>query len=346
MTESPRNSMHKFSPRRIFRGRGKTWMVPVAMLVIVLAVIAGALVMHSVSQRHLQLDDGTVWVTSQADQKAARYNVRLREPDASVNAQSQNFDIAQHDGDAILAEPQKASGINQSTMGTADSTATTAAMRTLVGGRTAAIIDTDRGDVWVGGADGVAHISPTTATATMSLGGGGRIAIAADGTVYGLDARTAKVYAVGAGSNTAHGIATLNQGEPIAADSFTVIDGQPVASSGNRLYFGRNHVTVDGVGTLALQAPPTDTGERSQRGWVAAAAPGALVTMPLNEGAEPVVHRTTGTGEAAQPVSVNGCVYGAWSQTARNYATVCSANGKPDMLDLQAITATSIFVFV
>lgn len=52
--------MHKFSPRRIFRGRGKTWMVPAAMLVIVLAVIAGALVMHSVSQRHLQLDDGIV----------------------------------------------------------------------------------------------------------------------------------------------------------------------------------------------------------------------------------------------------------------------------------------------
>ena len=50
--------MHKFSPRRIFRGRGKTWMVPAAMLVIVLAVIAGALVMHSVSQRHLQLDNG------------------------------------------------------------------------------------------------------------------------------------------------------------------------------------------------------------------------------------------------------------------------------------------------
>lgn len=160
MTESPRNSMHKFSPRRIFRGRGKTWMVPAAMLVIVLAVIAGALVMHSVSQRHLQLDDGTVWVTSQADQKAARYNVRLREPDASVTAQSPNFDIAQHGGDVILAEPQKASGIDQSTMGTADATATTSTMRTLVGGRTAAIIDADRGEVWVGKADGIAHLSP------------------------------------------------------------------------------------------------------------------------------------------------------------------------------------------
>ena len=341
MTESPRNSMHKFSPRRIFRGRGKTWMVPAAMLVIVLAVIAGALVMHSVSQRHLQLDDGTVWVTSQADQKAARYNVRLREPDASVTAQSPNFDIAQHGGDVILAEPQKASGIDQSTMGTADATATTSTMRTLVGGRTAAIIDADRGEVWVGKADGIAHLSPTTATATMKLGTGGRIAIAADGTVYGLDAHTAKVYTVGAGSNTAHEIVTLNEGEPIAADSFTVVDGQPVASSGNRLYFGRSHITVDGVGTLTLQAPPADTDDRSQRGWVAAAAPGALVTMPLNEGAKPAIHRTAGTGEAAQPVSVNGCVHGAWSQTARNYATVCSANGEPDMLDLQAITATA-----
>ena len=36
----------------------------------------------------------------------SRYNVRLREPDASVTAQSPNFDIAQHGGDVILAEPQ------------------------------------------------------------------------------------------------------------------------------------------------------------------------------------------------------------------------------------------------
>ncbi|MCC2711446.1 hypothetical protein LK479_18900, partial [Erysipelatoclostridium ramosum] len=81
--------------------------------------------------------------TSQADQKAARYNVRLLAPDASVTAQSPNFDIAQHGGDVILAEPQKASGIDQSTMGTADATATTSTMRTLVVGRTAAIIDAD-----------------------------------------------------------------------------------------------------------------------------------------------------------------------------------------------------------
>ena len=70
----------------------------------------------------------------------------------------------------------------------------------------------------MGKADGIAHLSPTTATATMKLGTGGRIAIAADGTVYGLDAHTAKVYTVGAGSNTAHEIVTLNEGEPIAAD--------------------------------------------------------------------------------------------------------------------------------
>lgn len=45
-------------------------------------------------------------------------------------------------------------------MGTADATATTSTMRTLVGGRTAAIIDADRGEVWVGKADGIAHLSP------------------------------------------------------------------------------------------------------------------------------------------------------------------------------------------
>ena len=186
MTESPRNSMHKFSPRRIFRGRGKTWMVPAAMLVIVLAVIAGALVMHSVSQRHLQLDDGTVWVTSQADQKAARYNVRLREPDASVTAQSPNFDIAQHGGDVILAEPQKASGIDQSTMGTADATATTSTMRTLVGGRTAAIIDATAARYGWEKPMASRTSPPPQPPRRSNSAPAAESAIAADGTVYGL----------------------------------------------------------------------------------------------------------------------------------------------------------------
>ncbi len=194
-----------------------------------------------------------------------------------------NFDIAQHGGDVILAEPQKASGIDQSTMGTADATATTSTMRTLVGGRTAAIIDADRGEVWVG-RPMASRTSPppqpprrSTRHRRPNRHRRGRHRL-----------RPRRPHGKGVHRrgwfNTAHEIVTLNEGEPIAADSFTVVDGQPVASSGNRLYFGRSHITVDGVGTLTLQAPPADTDDRSQRGWVAAAAPGALVTMPLNEG--------------------------------------------------------------
>ena len=71
-----------------------------------------------VTRHHVQLDDGTVWVTSLANQKAARFNVKNREADASVVSSSPRFDIAQHNGDTILTETTKASTIKASTVST------------------------------------------------------------------------------------------------------------------------------------------------------------------------------------------------------------------------------------
>lgn len=53
------------------------------MLLLLLGIVAGAVIVSSVTQRHVQLDDGTVWVTSLKDRKAARFNVRNRDADAA-----------------------------------------------------------------------------------------------------------------------------------------------------------------------------------------------------------------------------------------------------------------------
>lgn len=56
----------------------RRWITPIIMLMAGPGIVAGALIISSVTQQHVQLDDGTVWITSLKDRKAARFNVRQR----------------------------------------------------------------------------------------------------------------------------------------------------------------------------------------------------------------------------------------------------------------------------
>ncbi len=120
----------------------------VITLLLLLGLVAGAVIMSTVTRRHVQLDDGTVWVTSLKNQKAARFNVKNKEADAGVSSSAPRFDIAQHNGDTILTETTKASTIKASTVSTGVKTDIKANTTTVVGGDTAALINEKTGNVW------------------------------------------------------------------------------------------------------------------------------------------------------------------------------------------------------
>lgn len=103
---------------------------------LLLGIVAGAVIVSSVTQRHVQLDDGTVWVTSLKDRKAARFNVRNRDADAGVASTAARFDVAQHDGSTVISEGTKASNIEASTVSENGNTTIKSDMRTVVGGNT------------------------------------------------------------------------------------------------------------------------------------------------------------------------------------------------------------------
>lgn len=73
-----------------------------------IGIIAGAIWVSSITRQHVHLDDGTVWVTSLKNRKAARFNVKLKEPDSAVASSAARFDIVQHDSDTVLTEGAKA----------------------------------------------------------------------------------------------------------------------------------------------------------------------------------------------------------------------------------------------
>ena len=174
----------------------RRWITPIVMLLLLLGIIAGAFIVSSVTQRHVQLDDGTVWITSLKDRKAARFNAKNKDVDAGVSSAASRFDVAQHNGSTVISEGTKASNIAASTISETGNTAIKTDIETIIGGNTAAFINTKTGNVWVGSAADVKSVNPTTDKPNMKLGSGGKIAVTHDGTVYGYRASDGAVLSI------------------------------------------------------------------------------------------------------------------------------------------------------
>ncbi len=330
--------------RRLMPSGGHTWTVPVITLLLLLGLVAGAVIMSTVTRRHVQLDDGTVWVTSLKNQKAARFNVKNKEADAGVSSSAPRFDIAQHNGDTILTETTKASTIKASTVSTGVKTDIKANTTTVVGGDTAALINEKTGNVWTGLSENLDSVTPTTSDPKIKLGEGGRIAVTHDGKVYGYRPSDGMVLRLDNPSSAkAKTLESLTDGKQQTVESFTVIGSTPVIATGKTVIFKGGRVDVDTTGTLTLQEPPTDD---IQSDWVAAASPRGLALIPLKSNAKANFIANGGKANPARPVSSKGCVYSAWSQKASNYIRACSPTDtsvKPQTLE--SVNTTSELVF-
>lgn len=331
--------------RQFVGARHRPWLVPLVTLLAVVAVIAGAVIVSSVTQRHLQLDDGTVWVTSLQDGKAARYNVRLQEPDTAVAASDPKFDVAQQGASTVLAEGTQVSAIHPSTISLADSAPTGAAVQSFVANGTLALFNRARGDVWAGDAGDVKALNAAETPAHMKLGVGGLAAVTADGTVYGYRPKDGMVLAIddrGAPDHVRE-VGSLSDGKAQSADSFTVVDGQGVISDGDDIIWNGGRATFADAAPLVLQAPSADG---KQGAWVAAGAPSGLALVDLTKrGGEARLIASGGQGEPAQPASSGGCVYAAFAQHTNNSVRACSAADDPAYATLEEVTPTSQLQF-
>ena len=320
--------------------RNRRWITPIVMLLLLLGIIAGAFIVSSVTQQHVQLDDGTVWITSLKDRKAARFNAKNKDVDAGVSSAASRFDVAQHNGSTVISEGTKASNIAASTISETGNTAIKTDIETIVGGDTAAFINVKTGNVWVGSASDVKSVNPTTDKPKMKLGSGGKITVTHNGTVYGYRASDGAVLSIDEPQGAREQVGTIG-GAP-HAESFTVIGETPVVAAKGTVYWPQGSAAINLQGDMTLQAPSTDG---KQNGWVAVATPRGLATVNLST-KKTSETPNSGKGKAAQPVSTGGCVFAAWAQKANNYAKVCSADGSDMAFDtLTNINATSELIF-
>lgn len=339
-----RERAFRSSMRRLVSPDAHRWAMPVIALVMLIGIIAGAIWVSSITRQHVHLDDGTVWVTSLKNRKAARFNVKLKEPDSAVASSAARFDIVQHDSDTVLTEGAKATGISSATLGTTGRTETKGDTTAVTGGGTIAFLNTKNGNVWVGRSSDLDSVSPATSDPSMRLGAGGKIAVTHDGTVYGYRPSDGTVLTMQDPTGKAVQGGSLTEGKTVSADDFTVVDGTAVVTSEGRLYWHKGSADTGANSPLTLQYPDTDGRQES---WVAAAGKNGLYLVELGKGEKKVNTLVSGgAGDAAKPVSTDGCVSAAWAQSANNYVRVCSPNvSNPEFGSLQSVSATSDLVF-
>ncbi|WP_243386769.1 Ig-like domain-containing protein [Bifidobacterium primatium] len=337
--------------RNVLPTRRNRWVMPVVTLLLVLGVVAGAIIISSITRQHVQLDNGTVWITSLKNQKAARFNVRLQDADAAVSSSAQQFDVSQASENTVLTEGSRAMAVKSSTIGIAGQTDLKGETTSFIGGDTVAFINTKNGNVWVGKADSVDSVTPTTSKPSMRLGDGGRIVVDSHGVVYGYRPSDAMVLSLeNPQSTNPRELGSLNGGRQLVADDFTVVGGRPVVVSNSTLTFDKGSIELPATGRVTLQQAPVDDAQDSS--WVAASTTGGLMLANLDHPKDrPVQLKSGGTGDVAQPVSSSGCIYAAWSQQANNFIKACGApnNGSlksdPQFQTLKEVTQTSQLKF-
>lgn len=340
--------------KRLNSQTNRRWLTPVLVLLLLLGIVAGAIIINTLTRTHVHLDDGTVWVTSLKDRKAARFNVKLQQANGAVAPTTPTFDVSQHNDDVILSDGAKAQGIVASNLGIHGKAEVKNSTSTFTGGSTAAFLNHKTGNVWVGDSNNLDSIAPKTSAPQMQLGAHGLVAVDRNGAVYGYRPADGAVLKMDNAHSAPKPLKSISDGKERNADSFTVVGDRPVIAAKQSIMWEGGSAQIDSRGPVSLQAPAVDD---AQGDWVAASARNGVFTIDFKHGNKTAAFMNKGTAEAAQPVSSKGCVYTAWSQQAHNYIRLCSADGaaeanqgkgesaKAQWQTLQSISPTSQLVF-
>ncbi|MEO9137993.1 MAG: Ig-like domain-containing protein, partial [Jatrophihabitans sp.] len=293
---------------------------------VLVAIVAQS---HGYSARHVELNNGGVWVSSDHDGLFGRVNLPVGALDAVTappGGAQQNFQLeAAQDGSAILARDRASSQLYpiDPTTGAVLADAGIpfgADEQVSLGGGTLAAFDPTSGKVWavryeqssgLASLAGIGAKAATVAKLPASSSHGGALAVGVDGTVHVLSAddTTATVRQTSGGLGRP---AYANLRANLRAPQLTAVGADAVifdASIGVLLLPGGRTVTLDDRDAAAMVQRPGPAQSR-----VLIATSDALTGIDLRSGA---VHRlfAGGTGAPAVPALVGDCAYAAWVGT-------------------------------
>jgi len=309
---------------------------------VVTMVVAAALV-NGIPVRHVDLNDGGIWVTSDFDGLFGRINRPAGSLDAAFNPpngvqSSYSLDVVQ-DGSAVVAW-DKASGnvfavdiARGATVGTVGLGLPGVAVVGM-GGGSLAILDVQSGEVRavrvdpgdsLAGLTGLEADTPPSASvapdATPDSAASAAMVVGTDGTVFAVSSagRVATLSPNGSGGFAAPIYRDL--GHAVARPMLTAIGGQLVVldASTGELTLPNGRTTKVTGDSLALQqaGPAVDS--------VLVATESALFSVDLDSGEATTLSQPgqVGRGDPAAPVRLGGCVHSAWSGSGGGYFFAC-----------------------
>ena len=304
---------------RRLRTRPRT-MISAGVLTVGAVAIAGAAwAYQGRPTTQVELNDGSVWVTKQADLMVGHFNHPSALLDGGLRAASDSYDIVQAGQHVLLHDESSGTVgvIDPATVKVRASAKLPGASDVEVGAATVAILDDGDGSLWVLPSSSVGSFKAASTTPQAKLGRGAAVAVGTDGTVYAVSPKRRELVTV---HTTEQGVSdsvsrqSLSGVTPSSTVSVTAVGDEPVvldsAHSSVVLPGGRT-VQVDGADAgAALQQPG------AANDGVLLETPDALVKVRLDDGR---ISRTAagGTGEPAQPVYSQGCAYAVWSSSAQ-----------------------------
>jgi hypothetical protein len=306
------------------------------LLVGVVTLAAFILSSNGYPVRHVDLNDGGIWVTSDQDGLFGRLNRPAGELDAAFYPpggaqQSYQLDIGQDGSDVVAWD--RAGGklmpvdVSRGVTLTEQAVAVSAGEQMAIGGGTVAVLDPATGRVWASRADAAAGVdslsrvdaaAPTVATLGRDAGKAA-LAVGIDGSVYaaGVNGVIATVRPDGTDFAKAE---YRNVGKHLDAVQMTAVGTVGIAfdpSSGS-LYLNDGRPAQAGVsdpGAVLQQPGQSDA-------TVVVATTRALVAVDLSSSKATTLYHGA-DGSPAAPVRLGECLHAAWAGASGGYVRSC-----------------------
>jgi hypothetical protein len=289
------------------------------------AVAAGAVALTSMAFAYqgnptakVDLNDGGVWITKTSSLLVGHFNHESTLLDGGLRSTGEDYDILQDKGSVLLVDRGTSSvtAVDPARVSLGDNSRIPSSAKVALGDRTAAILDQKSGKLWVVPVKAIAAFEIESAEPTVELGAGADVAVAVDGTVFGLSAEHAEVVTIPVdreGQALESSAASLGDLDTSVAPRITAVGRTPVV-----LDAAKGEVTTPGGFRTAIADASDAVLQRASAaaGAVVIATRDALLSLPL-DGGEPISTGAGGSGNPAEPISLRGCAYGAWAGSAR-----------------------------
>src|SRR5690554_1412154 len=300
---------------RTWAARHKSLVSTVSSGIVIASLIATvAVISTGYSSQRMDLDDSSVWVANGADQFIGRANTAVTELNSVVPAIGTDIEVVQRGADVLLVDRENNTVdiVDPATSTVADSAAMpTEAPDVYLAGANVVIHATTSGAVWILSFSELANFDAATEP-DLTLAEDSIATVSVDGVLFAFSASTGTVYRVDATTP-----ALASQSEPVTGQSpdddyqITAVGEEWVVLNENtrELITGERTVELSEVapgGALALQRPSSaDSG-------VLLSTDSALLSVPL-DGGSPRALIDGQSGNAVNPVVVDGCTFAAWT---------------------------------